>query len=103
MGGALLQQIDRDTQKFAIKCSEVSIAGKDIPVYKDPTTDPGKRSKQGRLALVKTDAGYATVPASVDVEDLLIPVYENGRILHEYNLAEIRERVTFSLLGFDRK
>jgi nicotinamide phosphoribosyltransferase len=93
MGGALLQQVDRDTQKFAIKCSEVSIAGQNIPVYKDPTTDPGKRSKQGRLALVKTAAGYETVPANSSEEDLLVPVYENGRILQEYNLDQIRERV----------
>jgi nicotinamide phosphoribosyltransferase len=96
----LLQQVDRDTQKFAIKCSEVSIAkgasgaiaGQNIPVYKDPATDPGKRSKQGRLALIKTATGYATVPASPEVEDLLVPVYENGQILHEYNLTEVRER-----------
>ncbi len=92
MGGALLQQVDRDTQKFAIKCSEVTINGQNIPVYKDPATDPGKRSKQGRLALVKTEAGYTTVSASADVVDLLMPVYENGEILQEYNLAEIRER-----------
>jgi nicotinamide phosphoribosyltransferase len=94
MGGALLQQIDRDTQKFAIKCSEVTINGQSIPVYKDPATDPGKRSKQGRLALVKTEAGYQTVPASSQVEDLLVTVYENGDILQEYNLAEIRERTS---------
>jgi nicotinamide phosphoribosyltransferase len=92
MGGALLQQVDRDTQKFAIKCSEVTINGQNIPVYKDPTTDPGKRSKQGRLALVKTEAGYQTVPATADVEDLLVPVYENGQVLQKYNLTEIRER-----------
>jgi nicotinamide phosphoribosyltransferase len=93
MGGALLQQIDRDTQKFAIKCSEVTINGQNIPVYKDPATDHGKRSKQGRLALVKTEAGYQTVPASAEVEDLLIPVYENGQILQAYHLTEIRERI----------
>jgi nicotinamide phosphoribosyltransferase len=94
MGGALLQQIDRDTQKFAIKCSEVTINGQNIAVYKDPATDPGKRSKQGRLALVQTEAGYQTVPASAEVEDLLVPVYENGQILQEYNLTEIRERTS---------
>jgi nicotinamide phosphoribosyltransferase len=96
MGGALLQQIDRDTQKFAIKCSEVTIDGQNISVYKDPATDPGKRSKQGRLALVKTEVGYATVPASVDAVDLLVPVYENGQILQKYNLAEIRERTSLA-------
>jgi nicotinamide phosphoribosyltransferase len=92
MGGALLQQVDRDTQKFAIKCSEVTINGQNISIYKDPATDPGKRSKQGRLALVKTEAGHNTIPAGADVVDLLVPVYENGQILQEYSLTEIRER-----------
>jgi nicotinamide phosphoribosyltransferase len=96
MGGALLQQVDRDTQKFAIKCSEVSIAGQDIPIYKDPVTDPGKRSKQGRLALIKTVDGYRTVSATAEIADLLVPVYENGQILQEDTLAAIRERVVFS-------
>jgi nicotinamide phosphoribosyltransferase len=91
MGGALLQQIDRDTQKFAIKCSEVVIDGQSIPVYKDPVTDPGKRSKQGRLALIAKADGYATVPAG-HPDDLLKTVYENGVILQEYTLDEIRYR-----------
>jgi nicotinamide phosphoribosyltransferase len=96
MGGALLQQVDRDTQKFAMKCSEVTINGQNISVYKDPATDPGKRSKQGRLALVKTEVSYTTVPASAEVQDLLVPVYENGEILQEYNLTEIRERTSLA-------
>jgi nicotinamide phosphoribosyltransferase len=91
MGGALLQQVDRDTQKFAIKCSEIIIDGQAIPVYKDPITDPGKRSKQGRLALIATADGYSTVPAG-HPEDLLQTVYENGAILQEYTLDEIRDR-----------
>jgi nicotinamide phosphoribosyltransferase len=91
MGGALLQQVDRDTQKFAIKCSEVVIDSQAIPVYKDPVTDPGKRSKQGRLALIATAAGYATVPAG-NAADLLVPVYENGVILTEYTLEQIRQQ-----------
>src|SRR6266496_6121462 len=53
MGGALLQQLNRDTQKFAFKCSAAQINGKWQPVYKDPVTDPGKNSKHGRLALVE--------------------------------------------------
>ncbi len=96
MGGALLQQVDRDTQRFAIKCSEVSIASQDIPIYKDPVTDPGKRSKQGRLALVKNVDGYQTVSATAEIADLLVPVYENGQILQEDTLAAIRERVILS-------
>lgn len=50
-GGGLLQKLNRDTQKCAFKCSFVQSGGKQIDVYKDPITDPGKKSKRGRLSL----------------------------------------------------
>jgi nicotinamide phosphoribosyltransferase len=94
MGGALLQQVHRDTQKFAFKCSEVTVNGVAVPVYKDPITDPGKRSKKGRLALVRDGNGYQTVAAheALTDADLLLPVYENGAILRSYTLEEVRMR-----------
>jgi len=51
MGGALLQGVNRDTLKFAMKCSAVEVDGEWIHVYKDPVTDSGKRSKRGRVTL----------------------------------------------------
>jgi len=80
MGGALLQKVDRDTQKFAFKCSSGLIDGKWVDVYKDPVTDPGKRSKRGRLDLVMGPTGPMTVPeGSSDAPSLLHVVYENGK------------------------
>jgi nicotinamide phosphoribosyltransferase len=94
MGGALLQRLDRDTQKFAIKCSEVIVDGEAIAVYKDPITDPGKRSKRGRLVLLKTETGYETVTAMPEnvLSDQLEVVYENGKVMKEYTLDEVRQR-----------
>lgn len=57
MGGGLLQKVDRDTFKWAMKCSAAIIDGKVVEVYKDPITDPGKRSKKGFLALNKNGDG----------------------------------------------
>jgi nicotinamide phosphoribosyltransferase len=34
MGGALLQKVDRDTQKFAFKCSHIVINGEEVDVRK---------------------------------------------------------------------
>jgi nicotinamide phosphoribosyltransferase len=51
MGGALLQQLDRDTQKFAFKASNVTINNEEFPVFKNPITDSNKVSKSGRLKL----------------------------------------------------
>ncbi len=90
MGGALLQKLNRDTQKFAMKCSEVTVNGKAIAVYKDPITDPGKTSKKGRLALIKTQSGYQTVGSNA--EDLLQVVYENGQLVQDQSLDTIRQR-----------
>ena len=43
---ALLQQLNRDTQKFALKCSAARVNGKWIDVYKEPVTDKGKMSRE---------------------------------------------------------
>jgi hypothetical protein len=69
MGGALLQRIDRDTCKWAQKCSEIIVEIIDgenetdvisLSVTKDPITDQGKRSKTGRIELLSREheTGY---------------------------------------------
>jgi nicotinamide phosphoribosyltransferase len=103
MGGALLQQLNRDTQKFAFKCSSAQINGTWQPVYKDPITDPGKNSKHGRLALVEPEPGEFHTMENIhsnelDNEDRLVTVFENGRVLVSYELESIRERAQV-LLG----
>lgn len=47
MGGGLLQQVNRDTFKFAMKASAAEIDGSWYDVFKDPVTDTGKKSKRG--------------------------------------------------------
>jgi len=61
-GGALLQQMDRDTQKIAFKCCKAIIKGKPTDVYKDPIHDKGKKSKQGSMVLVKDEDLPADAP-----------------------------------------
>jgi nicotinamide phosphoribosyltransferase len=97
MGGALLQQVDRDTQKFAMKCSSVCINGEWIDVVKDPITDPGKKSKAGRVTLWTNGTGeYVT---SVDTPtqwadkgwfNALVPVYWNGNLHNEISFEQVR-------------
>jgi nicotinamide phosphoribosyltransferase len=99
MGGALLQKLDRDTQKFAFKCSNVTINGEDHPVSKDPITDPGKKSKPGKLALVRTSMGknlrdpngLVTLPAP-DMDDILVEVFRDGKVLVDQRFDDIRKR-----------
>lgn len=93
MGGGLLQKVDRDTQRFAIKCSEVTVDDQAIAVYKQPVTDLGKTSKRGRLALIKTEVGYETIPETPQNSSInqLNVVFENGQILQNLTLESVRQ------------
>jgi len=97
MGGALLQKVNRDTQKFALKCSYAEVNGETIDVKKSPieldangrTIPSFKTSKAGRLKLIE---GYKTVRENEPGEDLLLTVFENGDIKKNYTFEYIRER-----------
>lgn len=93
-GGGLLQKVNRDTMKFAFKCCAIERGedGEWFDVLKDPVTDPGKRSKAGRLALVKDQNGYRTVRiGETDLPNLLELVFRNGDLRREQTLDEIRK------------
>ena len=94
MGGALLQQINRDTLRFALKCSAIDIDGQWHDVYKQPVTDPGKDSRAGRFIVLKEGQEFVTIKvdeaASDRVGDQLETVLENGVLRREQTLEEIR-------------
>ena len=97
MGGGLLQQLNRDSLKFAMKCSSIIVDGEFRDVFKDPVTDSGKRSKAGRLDLVKWSNGkFETVLLQNDKIanefSIMRTVFENGEILVDDSLSVIRER-----------
>jgi nicotinamide phosphoribosyltransferase len=95
MGGALLQKLDRDTQKMAIKCSSVTVDGIMRDVFKDPITDQGKISMRGKLILVDRGGRLFTQPASLGVgDDLLIDVFKDGNMLVDHTFQSVRERAT---------
>lgn len=106
MGGALLQKVDRDTLKFAFKCSAIKRAGKWQDVYKDPVTDHGKRSKRGRLDLVKTEGQNGWEYETTRLDDVerdgaagstaIRTVFENGEVypFGDDTLDAIRDRAS---------
>ena len=97
-GGALIQQVNRDTQKFAMKASAALIDGKWIDVFKDPITDAGKHSKKGRLMLYcdketgEMFTGVLAHGAEQKYDSMLETVFVNGKIVKEYTFTEIRNR-----------
>ena len=99
-GGGLLQVgLNRDTIAAAIKPSYISRAGQRVNVQKNPKTQASKASKTGilKLFLGIDENGknvYHTV-SDVNTEDWgqikneLVPVFENGKFLKEYNFEEL--------------
>ena len=94
MGSALLQRLNRDTLKFAMKASAARVNGEWRDVYKDPVTDPGKESKKGRLALVKKGSSFETIKADnlSGRENLLVPVFKDGELIVDQTLEEVRAK-----------
>ncbi len=94
MGGGLLQQVNRDTLNFAMKTSAARIDGEWRDVYKDPITSVNKRSKKGRLALVRHQGSYITLREDElgEYKNLLRDVFINGELLIDDTLSTIRER-----------
>lgn len=107
MGGALLQKVDRDTQKFALKCSYAEVNGKQIVVQKSPTemdangniTGSFKKSKGGKLKLVKIKDEYTTLQHNEvpELADELVTVFENGKLIQEWAFEELRDRAKVTM------
>jgi nicotinamide phosphoribosyltransferase len=74
MGGGSLQQVNRDTLKFAMKLSAVKRSGVWQDAYKCPADAPWKASKAGRF----------------DYRDLNT-VWKDGNFVKEYTFEEVRE------------
>ena len=81
MGGGMLQQVNRDTYKYAMKMSAINIDGVWKDVYKEPADAAWKVSKKGRF------------------DDLNLPtVWKNGEFIREYTFEEIRENAMGELV-----
>ena len=101
MGGALLQQVNRDTLKFAYKCSAIN-KGNGVweDVFKEPVTDSGKVSKKGIQKVVRRVNGgalLATVesydPWSKYMNELRV-VWQNGQLFYDQSFDEIRKNAS---------
>lgn len=97
-GGGLLQKVNRDTLKFAMKASAICVDGEWRDVYKEPVGQSDKVSKRGRLSLAMDKGTFTTLRTSDlehrDLKDCLQTVYQYGEIRNEQTFAEIRERAS---------
>jgi len=103
MGGALLQKVDRDTLKFALKCSYAEINGRGVDVQKNPVeldhhgqlVHSFKASKSGRLKLIQNGNEYLTVreEEAPETDDQLQLVFENEELFNETSWEEVQEQM----------
>ncbi len=94
-GGGLLQKLNRDTERFAFKCSSVVVNDEERDVFKRPVTDSGKKSKAGRLKLVRLPNGeFQTVRADErpELPDELVEVFRDGELRRQWSFDEVRAR-----------
>lgn len=101
IGGLLLQQHNRDDLGFAFKATYAEINDEAVELFKDPVTDPGKKSHKGLMRLEKHDVlennKHVTRFFTLDQQPSdeggeLVTVFKDGKVTHEYTLNEIRER-----------
>jgi nicotinamide phosphoribosyltransferase len=93
----------RDTYGIAIKATYCEINGRAVPIFKDPKTDTGsfKKSQRGMCAVTRDSSGDLVCRDGFDSgsmakylgfggENLLKPVFRDGKMLREQSLREIR-------------
>lgn len=95
--GGILRNHSRDTMGFAIKATYVEVNGAPQEIEKDPVTDPGKKSLKGLLHLTHDGNGnwntFDCVTSDQEQQGELIPVFNNGKLLVEYTLNQIRNTI----------
>lgn len=108
----------RDTFGFALKTTYGVVNGKELMLYKDPITDDGtKKSQKGMVSVFRDEyfdeLMYRDEYTKKDKEEaiemrkahptdehyeMLQPVFLNGKLVKEYNLQEIRDRLKQELV-----
>lgn len=96
IGSYTYQYNTRDTLGFAMKSTLCVVNGDEKKIFKDPITDDGtKKSATGAVAVFADDSGklfYKDELFLSEAEDgLLELVFEDGVLLRDQSLAEIRE------------
>ena len=95
----------RDTFGFALKTTYAKQGETEMQLYKDPITDDGtKKSQKGKVAVIpveEVDTGKLVLTyvdglnedakQSFKKDDLLQTVYEDGKLVQEYTLQQVRD------------
>lgn len=102
VGSFTYQFKSRDSLGFAMKATWCQVNGESQEIFKDPITDNGVKKSLKGLICVKKDAQgkyYAIDQVTPEVEATgeLQTVFEDGELLKEWTLSEIRNNVNKTL------
>lgn len=97
VGSYTYQYLTRDSFGFAMKATWGQVDGQPREIFKDPVTDSGaKRSAKGLLRVEETENGFQLhdqQSAEQEAGGALATVFEDGRLLRETTLQDIRGRL----------
>lgn len=92
-----LKPFTRDTFSSCIKATYCEIDGKPYPIFKDPKDGGFKKSQKGCCVVweLNDEIQYADGLTWEEAcrANMLKPVFKNGKMVKEYSLSEIRERL----------
>ena len=101
MGSGLLHKINRDTMSFTMRTSAVQDdTGQWRPIARRPSNPQEKAPMAGRMAAIAD--GYDIVAIALqdlgNRTNLLQPVWQDGQLMVDWSLDEIRARATAASL-----
>lgn len=94
IGSYSYQYVTRDTHGSAVKATSVVKAGERLAIFKDPKTDSKKKSAKGLLKIERVNGEltlFDDVTEQEETQGLLEVVFEDGKLIKETSLNEIRE------------
>ncbi len=101
IGSYTYEYVTRDTYGFAMKATYGEVNGEGRNIFKDPKTDDGtKKSAKGLLCVIEEN-GQLKLKDQCSWEEekqgLLKAVFENGKLVNEQSLSNLRERLNKQL------
>jgi len=96
IGSYSYQYVTRDTHGSAVKATSVVKNNQRVAIFKDPKTDTKKKSAKGLLKIDRIDGDlvlFDNVTETQEAEGLLEVVFENGELVKEVTLADIRNTI----------
>lgn len=88
----ILKPFTRDTFSSCIKATYCEINGKPVPIFKNPKDGGFKKSQKG-CCIVNSDLTFTdghTWAEAYNENNMLQPIFSDGKMIKEYSLAEVR-------------